>query len=104
MEGGNTGLEDWGLGKVAKNRARAFLMPPPQAFDLSNKDENETINWDCQINFPDEFRIMITHCNDAPGLFVFNTLIPQDHPGNFRHFVLSTMESPCPICLRTPGP
>ena len=46
---------------------------------------------DCQVVFLDEFRIALTHRNNAPvgpELLVFNTLIPQDNPRNVRRFRL----------------
>ena len=51
-------------------------------FDRSSKDESESIGAYSQIAFLDEFRIMVTYY--TPDLFVFNTSLPQGHPGNLR--------------------
>jgi len=82
------GLENRGLGKKANSCICALLMPPSQVFDLSNTDESDAITSDCQIDFFDEFRIIVTHDDHATDISVFNTLVPQDHPGNFLRFKL----------------
>lgn len=52
-------------------------------------DGSELIRRGYQITFLDEFRIVVPYYNRYPGdheLFVFNTLVPQDHPRSLRRF------------------
>lgn len=63
----------------------------PQVFDRSSVDGSGLIGWNCQAAFLDEFRILVVFWNNfphAPELFVFNTLLPQDHPRHLRRFRL----------------
>jgi len=80
------GLENWGFGKKVNSCVRALLMSLSQVFDLSSVDGSGALALPSWARFLDEFRIVITHDGGCNGLFVFNTLIPQDHPGNFRWF------------------
>ena len=62
-----------------------------QVFDRSSADGSGLIGWNCQAAFLDEFRILVVFWNNfphAPELFVFNTLLPQDHPRHLRRFRL----------------
>jgi len=59
-----------------------------QVLNLSSVDGSGLITLGCQITFLDEFRVMIKYFDCATGLSVFNTFVPQDHPGNFRRFGL----------------
>ena len=66
-------------------------MLPPQVFDRSSVDGTGLIRWNCQVAFLDEFRVVVALWNDfpfPPGLSVFNTLLPQDHPRHMRQFKL----------------
>ena len=81
------GLENWRFGKSG----HIFLMAPSQVFDHSNRDGSGFDEWDLQVAFLDEFRIVVAYDDtlpDVPGLAVFNTLFPQDHPQNLRWFRL----------------
>jgi len=63
----------------------------PQVLDRSNADRSGPTQWNRQVAFLDEFRIMVLYDSafpDTPELAVFNTLLPQDHPGNPRRFRL----------------
>ena len=59
--------------------------------DRSSAERSEPIQWNCQVTFLDEFRIAVLYDNVFPGapeLAIFNTLVPQGHPGNLRRFKL----------------
>ena len=83
------GLENWRFGKSVCGRGHIFLMAPSQVFDHSNRDGSGFDEWDLQVAFLGEFRIVVAYDDtlpDTPGLAVFNTLVPQDHPQNLRWF------------------
>jgi len=83
------GLENWGLGKKANSYVRVLLMSLSQVLDLSSTDRSGVVISDSQVEFLDEFRIMIIPCyNDVNVLSVFDTSIPEDHPGKFCQFGL----------------
>ena len=67
----------------------AIVCPPSHAvFDLSSVDVSGLITSDYQIAFLDEFRVMAAYCSGTSELSVFDTLVPQDYPGNSRWFRL----------------
>ena len=61
-----------------------------QVFDRSDEsaEGRELIRWGCQVNFLDEFRILLAYPHSYPcyELLVFNTLTSQDDPRNLRRF------------------
>jgi hypothetical protein len=65
--------------------SHALLTSPPQVLDLSSTDGSKLVKPDTQGIFLDEFRVAIVHDESSIAeLAVFNTLIPQDHPGNLQ--------------------
>lgn len=67
-----------------------FSCRLPQVLNRSGVGNN-SIRDGSQVAFLDEFRIMVTYRDNplvAPELLVFNTFVPQDHPGNMRRFRL----------------
>lgn len=65
-------------------------MSPFQVLNRSSVDGSRVIQQpNNQVAFLDEFRIVLTHDkvhSTGPELLVFNTFVPQDHPGNLRRF------------------
>ena len=62
-----------------------------QVFDRSSADGSGLIKQDSRAAFLDEFRILVVPLNNfphPPELFVFDTLLPQDHPRHLRRFGL----------------
>ena len=69
--------------------SHTFLTPLPQVLDLSSTDKGELVDKNVQVTFLDEFRMVVLP--GKPGitrLTVFNTLVPQDNPGNLRQLGL----------------
>lgn len=61
-----------------------------QVFDRSSADGSELIGWNCQGAFLDGFRILVVPRSIFPHpfeLFVFDTVLPKDHPRNLRRFI-----------------
>ena len=77
------GPENRGLGKKTNSCVRALLMSLSQVFDLSSTDGSGVIISDSQIEFLDEFRIVVAHASRATVLFMFNTPVPQTIQGTF---------------------
>lgn len=66
---------------------RALFTPPPQVLELASIGVG--LCQDTQVIFLDEFRMIISPDKSGMGeLTVFNTLFPQDHPGNLRRLAL----------------
>ena len=64
------------------------LFNLPQVLDLSSTDGNELVGVGTQAVFLDEFRVaMMRNIWTIAELVVFDTLIPQDHPGYMRRLV-----------------
>jgi len=63
------------------------LSPPHQVLDLSSTSRREPGQQNPRVIFLDEFRMIVVPDEWAiTELVVFNTLIPQGHPGNLRRF------------------
>ena len=75
-------------------------MLPSQVFHRSSTDGSGLLGYNFQIAFLDEFRFMALYYDNSPNdpeLFVFNTLIPQDHPRNLRRFGLPQGLQECEV-------
>ena len=82
---------DWKTGDSASlpRLDQSYSTNPAQVLDLKSTDRSALVGWNTQINFLDEFRVVIlVNKSDVTELFVFNTLVPQDHPGNLRRLEL----------------
>jgi len=89
-----TDNEDTGVGlenrrncEFCDSNGYISLSSPNQVLDLLSNDGRELITYNPRVIFLDEFRMVIISSRLAiTELAVFNTLIPQDHPGNLRRF------------------
>jgi len=81
---------DWktrGLVRFCGLNCYISLSSPHQVLDLSSTRRGEPVKQNARVIFLDEFRMVV-----APDeriiteLVVFDTLIPQGHPGNLRQF------------------
>ena len=83
-------LWDWRTGDLVRmlRLLSRFSHVTFQVFDRSS-DGSGPIGYNCQVTFIDEFRIMVCCNYSLDDVFtVFNTFVPQDHPGNMRQFGL----------------
>ena len=81
---------DWKTGELVRScgsNGYISLSSPHQVLDLLSTDGRELVTYNAQVIFLDEFRMaVIPSWLDITEFAVFNTLIPQDHPGNLRRF------------------
>jgi len=79
-------LENWRTGRIRDPSDWHALLNLVQVLDLSSKDGSELVG--PQAVFLDEFRIVVIPERLAiKHLAVFDTLIPQDHPGYLRRLL-----------------
>ena len=93
-------LENWRNGKVLRPEWPHFTQFV-QVLDLSSTDGSEPIGTYSQAIFLDEFRVAVIPDKLAiTYLAVFDTLIPQDHPGYMQRlaFPLEFCNEPAYIC------
>jgi len=84
---------DWNTGDLVRMPELRLCCAHvvPQVIDRSSADGGGLIGWNFQGAFLDEFRILVVPRSIFPHpfeLFVFDTLLPQDHPRHLRRFML----------------
>ena len=81
---------DWKTGELVRFcslNGYISLSSPHQVLDLSSTCWGEPVKQNPRVIFLDEFRMVVLPDELAiTELAVFNTLIPQGHPGNLRRF------------------
>jgi len=81
---------DWKTREIVRfcgSNGYISLSSPHQVLDLLSTDGSELVTYNARTTFLDEFRMVIIPSGLAiTELVVFNTLIPQDRPGNLRRF------------------
>ena len=78
---------NWKTGEQVRFRdlSAHTLLNSPQVLDLSSMDRSESITNGTQAIFLDEFCVAAIPSRSAiTELTMFNTLVPQDHPGYMR--------------------
>jgi hypothetical protein len=86
------GLENRGTGGgLYGSSGYTLLTLCLQVLDLSSTGGNKLVERDTKVTFLDEFRMILLtpdRAANSPELILFNTLLPQDHPGNSRRLSL----------------
>ena len=81
---------DWKTGELVRScssNGYISLNSPYQVLDLLSTGGRGLLGLNPQVVFLDEFRMALIPSElDITELAVFNTLIPQDHPGNLQRF------------------
>ena len=81
---------DWRTGELVRfcgSNGYISLSSPHQVLDVLSTDRRELIKGNSQVTFLDEFLVAVIPTGwTITELVVFNTLIPQNHPGNLRRF------------------
>jgi hypothetical protein len=83
---------DWKTGDLVRLcglSGHPLLTSPAQVLNLSSADGSGLAETMTQVVFLDEFRLAVLHRESGVAeLAVFNTLFPQDHPGNVQRLGL----------------